>query len=42
VEGGQAARDAGQGWFARNKWYCAAAVLFCYVLVARVIGERKS
>lgn len=42
VEGGQAARDVGQGWIARNKWYCAAAVLFCYVLVARVMGENQT
>lgn len=39
VEGGQAARDAGQGWLRRNKLMVAGAVIFTYVLIARLLGE---
>lgn len=39
VEGGQvAARNAGQTWFGRNKYYIVAA-LFGYVILARVLGN---
>lgn len=39
VEGGQAARDAGQSWLRRNKLLLAGAVIFTYVLIARILGE---
>jgi ubiquitin-conjugating enzyme E2 J2 len=39
VEGGQAAREAGQGWLRRNKLLVAGAVIFTYVLIARLLGE---
>lgn len=40
VEGGQAARQAGQGWMRRNGVYLAVAALFLYVIVARALGQR--
>lgn len=39
VEGAQVARQAGQGWLGRNKWYLGMAVFFVYVMLARVLGE---
>lgn len=42
LEGGQAAREAGQGWVSRNKWYIVVACLFAYVLAARVVGDQNS
>lgn len=39
VEGGQAARDAGQGWIRRHKLLVAGALIFTYVLIARILGE---
>jgi ubiquitin-conjugating enzyme E2 J2 len=39
VHGGQAARDAGQSWLRRNKLLVAGAVIFTYVLIARLLGE---
>jgi len=42
VQGGQAARDAGQSWLSRNKLLVAGAVIFTYVLIARVLGEGGS
>jgi ubiquitin-conjugating enzyme E2 J2 len=41
VGGAQVARDAGQSWLARNRYYIAGAVLFSYVILARVFGEQK-
>lgn len=41
VEGGQAARGAGQGWFSQNRWYIVFGVLFGYVLLARLLGDAK-
>ncbi|KAL2149211.1 hypothetical protein VTH82DRAFT_8559 [Thermothelomyces myriococcoides] len=32
-------RDAGQGWLFRNKLLLAGAVIFVYVLIARILGE---
>lgn len=39
VEGGQAARDAGQSWVGRNKLLVAGMVIFTYVLIARILGD---
>ncbi|KAI9827863.1 MAG: Ubiquitin-conjugating enzyme E2 6 [Thelocarpon impressellum] len=39
VEGGQTAREAGQGWLRRNKLAVGAAVVFAYVLIARLLGD---
>jgi ubiquitin-conjugating enzyme E2 J2 len=41
VGGAQVARDAGQSWLARHRYYVAGAVLFTYVILARVFGERR-
>jgi len=41
VEGGQQARDAGQGWLARNKWTIVVVALFSYVVAARLLGEQR-
>ncbi|KAI9754546.1 MAG: hypothetical protein M4579_004646 [Chaenotheca gracillima] len=40
--GGQAARDAGQGWLRRHKMLLSAAVIFGYVLIARLMGNGSS
>lgn len=42
VQGGQAARDAGQSWLRRNKMLVAGGVIFTYVLIARLLGEGTS
>ncbi|RDW66479.1 ubiquitin-conjugating enzyme E2 6 [Coleophoma cylindrospora] len=42
VEGGRAAGDVGQGWIRRNKLLVAGAVIFTYVLIARILGEGAS
>lgn len=42
VEGGQAARDAGRGWLARNKYYLIGGLMFTYVLVARVLRDQET
>ena len=39
VEGGQAARNAGQSWIRRNKFTVGALVVITYVLLARLLGE---
>lgn len=39
VQEGMAARDAGQSWLRRNKFWVAAGVVFTWVLLARVFGE---
>lgn len=41
VEGGQAARQAGQGWLGRNKYYILGGLLFLYVIAARVLREQQ-
>lgn len=41
VEGGQAARDAGQSWIRRNKLMVGGLVVIGYVLLARLLGERS-
>lgn len=40
VDGALEARNAGQGFLARNKLAIFAAGLFAYVLVARIIGDQ--
>lgn len=40
VGGGQVARDAGQSWIRRNKYWVGAAFLLCYVLLSRIFGEE--
>ena len=42
VEGGQAARYAGQSWIRRNKLIVAVMVVVGYVLFARLMGEGDS
>lgn len=42
VEGGQAARDAGQGWLRRNWGKMAMVAVFVYVLAARVMSDVKA
>jgi ubiquitin-conjugating enzyme E2 J2 len=39
VQGGQAARQAGQGWLSRNKAWVAVGVIFAYVILARFFGD---
>ncbi|KAL1303386.1 hypothetical protein AAFC00_006779 [Neodothiora populina] len=41
VEGGQAARGAGQGWFRKNRLYIVMACIFSYVLTARLLGDTE-
>lgn len=41
VEGGQAARDAGQGWLARNKLYLIAGAVFAYAVMARLLSDQQ-
>ena len=42
VEGGQAARDAGQSWIRRNKFLVGGLLVIGYVLLARLLGESTS
>jgi ubiquitin-conjugating enzyme E2 J2 len=39
VGGAQVAREAGQGWLGRNKYYLAIGGVFIYVLLARILGD---
>jgi len=39
VQGGQAARDAGQGWVWRHKMWVFAGCVVVYVMLARIFGE---
>jgi ubiquitin-conjugating enzyme E2 J2 len=39
VHEGRAAREAGQSWLRRNKFWVAAGVIFAWVFVARIFGE---
>ena len=41
MEGGQAARQAGQGWVRSNKFYIIGALFFAYVVVARLLREQQ-
>lgn len=42
VEGGQAARDAGQSWIRRNKLLVGGLLVIGYVLLARLLGESSA
>ena len=42
VEGGQAARNAGQSWIRRNKFMALAMGVVCYVLLARLLGNTEN
>ena len=42
VGGGQAARDAGQGWIRRYRWAFGGLVLFGYILIARLLGGMET
>lgn len=42
IEGGQAARHAGQSWMKRNKLLITGAAIFFYVLIARMLGDGKT
>ena len=41
VEGGQAARNAGQSWIRRNKYMVGGLIVIGYVLLARLLGENR-
>jgi len=41
VESSQAAKQAGQSWLTRNKYYLIGGVLFFYVAVARVLQDQQ-
>ncbi|KIW66343.1 hypothetical protein PV04_05679 [Phialophora macrospora] len=41
VQGGQAARNAGQGWIWRQKLWIFAGCLVMYVMLARIFGEGE-
>ena len=41
VQGGQAARNAGQGWIWRHKLWILAGCLVMYVMLARIFGEGE-
>ena len=42
VEGGQAARNAGQSWVRRNKFTVGALIVVVYVLLARLLGDTTA
>jgi ubiquitin-conjugating enzyme E2 J2 len=39
VQDAQVAREAGQGWLARNRWRLVLGAFFSYILVARLLGD---
>lgn len=41
VQGGQAARNAGQGWVWRNKLWLIGGCLVVYFAIARILGEDE-
>ncbi|KIW81040.1 hypothetical protein Z517_04063 [Fonsecaea pedrosoi CBS 271.37] len=41
VQGGQAARDAGQSWVWRNKMWIIAGGIVVYFMLARIFGEEE-
>ena len=41
VDGGREVGAAGQGFIRRNAWFIAIAVLFAYVLMARLLSEQS-
>ena len=42
VEGGRAVGEEGKSWIGRNKLLVAGAVIFTYVLIARLLGDGTS
>jgi len=42
VEGAQVARDAGQGWISRHRYYIVAGLVFSYAVAARLLGESSA
>ncbi|KAK5690968.1 Ubiquitin-conjugating enzyme E2 6 [Elasticomyces elasticus] len=42
VEGGQAAREAGRGWFGRHWGKMAIAAVFAYVIAARLLSDANA
>ncbi|KAI9051301.1 hypothetical protein LZ554_005402 [Drepanopeziza brunnea f. sp. 'monogermtubi'] len=42
VDGGRAVGDEGRGWARRNKLLFFGAVVFTYVLIARLLGDGKT
>ena len=42
VEGGQAARDAGQSWIRRNKFVVGGLLVIGYVLLARLLSDTTA
>ena len=42
VEGGQAARNAGQSWIRRHKFTVGAMIVVGYVLLVRLLGESST
>ncbi|KAL9109931.1 MAG: hypothetical protein Q9227_005454 [Pyrenula ochraceoflavens] len=41
MHGGQAARDAGQGWISKHKLWLAIGAVFVWVLMARMLGDQE-
>jgi ubiquitin-conjugating enzyme E2 J2 len=41
VESGQAAKQAGQSWLTRNKWFVIGGVVFGYVALARLVQDQR-
>ena len=39
VQGGQAARDAGQGWIGRNKYWLLAGAVLVYLVMTRLLAD---
>jgi ubiquitin-conjugating enzyme E2 J2 len=42
MEGAQVARNAGQGWLRRNKFWIIGGVVFLYILFARMVGDSAT
>jgi ubiquitin-conjugating enzyme E2 J2 len=42
MEGAQVARNAGQGWLLRNKFWIIGGVVFLYILFARMVGDSAA
>jgi ubiquitin-conjugating enzyme E2 J2 len=42
VEGAHVARQAGQGFLGRNKYYIGVAAFFVYIMMARILGSENN
>ena len=42
VEGAHVARQAGQGFLGRNKYYIGMAAFFVYIMMARILGSETN